>query len=203
MQAAHNDLECLAADRPRAHPICSTPRLAAQLLGLPSGWGWRASWSRTWGTQMRKGHGQADWSRAAAAAQLARVRRARRADSARPRRTNSPRTSPNAGKTAVGARRSSSTRCRQRPAPDPQMSAGAAPAAPAGSSTDAQRGVLRALWLLRDEIASSRDIAVHRDRTRPPSWWRWPRRCPPRRVNSPPCPTCPVQSWPRPASGCG
>lgn len=157
MQAAHNDLECLAQIDLVPTRLFDT-ELAAQLLGLPKV-GLASLVESHLGYQMRKGHGQADWS----------ARPLRRSwleyavldvlilpdlqDALVEDLTD-------AGKTEW-ARQEFEHQIRQRPIPDPDErwrrtgSAGRL-------KTDAQRGVLRALWLLRDEIASSRDIAVHR-----------------------------------------
>ena len=157
MQAAHNDLECLAEIALVPTRLFDT-ELAAQLLGLPKV-GLASLVESHLGYEMRKGHGQADWS----------SRPLRRSwleyavldvtvlpdlqDALLEDLTD-------AGKTEW-ARQEFEHQIRPRPSGDPEErwrrtgSAGRL-------KTDAQRGALRALWLLRDEIASSRDIAPHR-----------------------------------------
>jgi ribonuclease D len=157
MQAAHNDLECLAEIDLLPTRLFDT-ELAAQLLGLPKV-GLASLVESHLGYEMRKGHGQADWS----ARPLRRswleyavldvtvlpdLQDALAEDLA------------DAGKTEW-ARQEFEHQIRERPGSDPDErwrrtgSAGRL-------KTDAQRGALRALWHLRDEIASSRDIATHR-----------------------------------------
>ena len=60
MQAAHNDLECLAEIALVPTRLFDT-ELAAQLLGLPKV-GLASLVESHLGYEMRKGHGQADWS---------------------------------------------------------------------------------------------------------------------------------------------
>lgn len=157
MQAAHNDLECLAEIDLVPSRLFDT-ELAAQLLGLEKV-GLASLVESHLGYTMRKGHGQADWS-------------------ARPLRRSwleyavldvevlpdlqdaLAEDLSDAGKNEW-ARQEFEHQIRPRTSTDPDErwrrtgSAGRL-------KTDAQRGALRALWLLRDEIARTRDIAVHR-----------------------------------------
>lgn len=157
MQAAHNDLECLADLGLRPETLFDT-EIAAQLLGLERV-GLGSLVESQLGYTMRKSHGQADWSRRplrrswleyaaldvtvlpdlqeALAEQLA-----------------------EAGKTRW-AQQEFGHQLRERPTPDPaqrwRRTAGAGKL-----RTDAQRGALRQLWWLRDDLARSRDVAWHR-----------------------------------------
>lgn len=157
MQAAHNDLECLAEIGLRPSAMFDT-EIAGQLLGLPKV-GLAALVESQLGYTMRKSHGQADWSRRplkkswleyavfdvlilpdleeALAGALA-----------------------EAGKTQW-AQQEFSHQIRERPQPDPAVrwrrTSGA------GRLRNAkQRGALKALWYHRDDLARERDIAWHR-----------------------------------------
>jgi ribonuclease D len=157
MQAAHNDLECLAEIDLVPTRLFDT-ELAAQLLGLPKV-GLASLVESHLGYEMRKGHGQADWS--------ARPLRRSWLEYAVLDVTVLPDLQDalledltDAGKTQW-AQQEFEHQIRPRPTGDPDQrwrrtgSAGKL-------KTDAQRGALRALWRLRDELANSRDIAVHR-----------------------------------------
>ena len=157
MQAAHNDLDCLAELGLRPSTLFDT-EIAAQLLGLERV-GLAALVETQLGYQMRKGHGQADWSR----------RPLRRSwleyavldvsllpdleDELAEKLADAHKTE--------WATQEFAHQIRERPPVDPatrwQRTAGAG-----RLRSDAQRGVLRALWFHRDEIARKRDLAVHR-----------------------------------------
>ncbi len=157
MQAAHNDLDCLAEIGLRPHQLFDT-EIAAQLLGLEKV-GLASLVETLLGYALRKGHGQADWSR-------------------RPLRSSwleyatldvcllpdlqeeLAQRLAEAGKTDW-ADQEFAHQIRQRPTGDPEQrwrrTTGAG-----RLRTNAQRGVLRALWWHRDAMARKRDIAVHR-----------------------------------------
>ncbi len=157
MQAAHNDLDCLAELDLRPSALFDT-EIAAQLLGLERV-GLASLVETQLGYEMRKGHGQADWSR----------RPLRRSwleyavldvsllpdleDELAEKLAD-------AGKTQWAAQEFAH-QMRERPPVDPEQrwlrTAGAG-----RLRSDAQRGALRALWFHRDELARKRDIAVHR-----------------------------------------
>lgn len=157
MQAAHNDLDCLSELGLRPTALFDT-EIAAQLLGLERV-GLAALVETQLGYEMRKGHGQADWSR----------RPLRRSwleyavldvsllpdleDELAEKLAE-------AGKTDWAAQEFVH-QMRQRPAIDPELrwlrTAGAG-----RLRSDTQRGALRALWFHRDELARKRDVAVHR-----------------------------------------
>ncbi len=157
MQAAHNDLECLAEIDLVPTRLFDT-EIAAQLLGLPKV-GLASLVESHLGYEMRKSHGQADWS--------ARPLRRSWLEYAVLDVTVLPDLQDalledlvDTGK-VEWAQQEFAHQIRSRPPADPDErwrrtgSAGRL-------KTDAQRGVLRALWRLRDETARSRDIAVHR-----------------------------------------
>jgi ribonuclease D len=157
MQAAHNDLDCLA-DLGLVPPTLFDTEIAGQLLGLERV-GLASLVESQLGYAMRKGHGQADWSR-------------------RPLRTSwleyavldvcllpdledeLAEKLHDAGK-MQWASQEFTHQLRSRPVVDPEArwlrTSGAG-----RLRTDAQRGALRALWFHRDALARSRDIAVHR-----------------------------------------
>lgn len=157
MQAAHNDLDCLAEIDLRPTALFDT-EIAAQLLGLERV-GLASLVQTQLGYEMRKGHGQADWSR----------RPLRRSwleyavldvcllpdleDELAEKLAE-------AGKTEWAVQEFAH-QMRERPAVDHQQrwlrTAGAG-----RLRSDAQRGALRALWFHRDELARKRDVAVHR-----------------------------------------
>lgn len=157
MQAAHNDLDCLSEIGLIPSDLFDT-EIAGQLLGLERV-GLASLVETQLGYAMRKGHGQADWSR----------RPLRRSwleyavldvtllpdleDELAEKLAT-------AGKTQW-AREEFAHQMRQRPVTDPQVrwlrTNGAGKL-----RTNAQRGALRALWFHRDQLASRRDVAVHR-----------------------------------------
>lgn len=157
MQAAHNDLDCLAELGLRPPRLFDT-EIAAQLLGLERV-GLAALVETQLGYQMRKGHGQADWSRrplrrswleyAVLDVSLLPDLEDELADKLA-----------DAHKTHW-ATQEFAHQMRERPPIDTstrwQRTAGAG-----RLRSDAQRGALRALWFHRDEIARKRDLAVHR-----------------------------------------
>lgn len=157
MQAAHNDLDCMAGLGLVPTRMFDT-EIAAQLLG-DERVGLAALVEGELGRRMRKGHGQADWSRrplpdswleyAVFDVQVLpelRHRLAARLEQA--------------GKSAW-AEQEFAHQIRDRPMIDPadrwRRTAGAG-----GLRTDTQRGVLKALWELRDQLAVQRDVAWHR-----------------------------------------
>lgn len=157
MQAAHNDLECLAEIGLHPEQLFDT-EVAAQLLGLEKV-GLAALVESQLGYEMRKSHGQADWSQrplrrswleyaaldVCALPDLQDALAEHLAD---------------AGKTDW-ARQEFAHQMRVRPTADPEQrwrrtnSAGRL-------RTSAQRGALRQLWLHRDSLAQQRDVAWHR-----------------------------------------
>jgi ribonuclease D len=157
MQAAHNDLDCLAELDMRPRTLFDT-EIAAQLLGLERV-GLASLVEARLGLRLRKGHGQADWSSrplrrgwlvyaALDVCVLPDLRDVLDEDLA-----------------ATGKRdwaeQEFAHQMRPRPAVDP--SARWLRTNGAGRlRTDAQRGALRALWHHRDEVAQARDIAWHR-----------------------------------------
>lgn len=157
MQAAHNDLECLAEIGLRPQRLFDT-ELAAQLLGLEKV-GLASLVESQLGYTMRKGHGQADWSQRP-------LKRSWLEYAALDvcvlpdLQDELSEALADAGK-SEWAQQEFGHQIRLRSQADPDVrwrrtgSAGRL-------RTDAQRGALRALWLLRDEIAASRDIAWHR-----------------------------------------
>jgi ribonuclease D len=157
MQAAHNDLHCLAEIGLEPVELFDT-EVAAQLLGLEKV-GLASLVESQLGYEMRKSHGQADWSRrplrrswleyaALDVCALPDLQDALVEHLAE------------AGKTEW-ARQEFAHQLRLRPTSDPEErwrrtnSAGRL-------RTDAQRGALRALWLHRDQLARRRDVAWHR-----------------------------------------
>lgn len=157
MQAAHNDLECLAEIGLRPTTLFDT-EIAAQLLGVEKV-GLASLVEARLGMRMRKSHGQADWSKRPLRRSwleyavldvyvlpdlhdllLADLREA--------------------GK-EQWARQEFAHQLRPRPATDPEerwrRTSGIG-----RLRSDAQRGALRALWHHRDTVARSRDIAWHR-----------------------------------------
>jgi len=157
MQAAHNDLECLAEIGLHPTRLFDT-ELAGQLLGLERV-GLAGLVETQLGYTMRKGHGQADWSQrplkrswleyaALDVCVLPDLEDALAESLAE------------AGKTGW-AEQEFSHQMRVRAEVDAQSrwrrTTGAG-----RLRSDAQRGALRALWRLRDETARSRDIAWHR-----------------------------------------
>lgn len=157
MQAAHNDLECLA-EIGLTPPRLFDTEIAAQLLGLEKV-GLASLVESLLGYSMRKGHGQADWSRrplrsswleyAALDVCLLPDLQDELAEHLA-----------DEGKTQW-AREEFDHQIRTRPVTDPlerwRRATGAG-----RLRTDVQRGVLRALWRERDTLARNRDVAVHR-----------------------------------------
>lgn len=157
MQAAHNDLDCLAEIGLRPQRLFDT-EIAAQLLGLERV-GLASLVESLLGYTLRKGHGQADWSRRPlraswleyAALDVCLLPDLQDEEAERLHE---------AGK-QEWARQEFEHQIRQRPVIDPEQRWRRA--AGAGRlRSDAQRGVLRLLWQHRDAIARDRDIAVHR-----------------------------------------
>lgn len=157
MQAAHNDLECLAEIGLRPSVLFDT-EIAAQLLGMERV-GLASLVEARLGVRMRKSHGQADWSK-------------------RPLRRSwleyavlDVYVLPDLHDLLLAdleetgkqqwARQEFAHQLRPRTAPDPQQrwrrTSGIG-----RLRSDAQRGALRALWHHRDAVARSRDIAWHR-----------------------------------------
>ncbi len=157
MQAAHNDLDCLDEIGLRPAALFDT-EIAAQLLGLEKV-GLASLVESQLGYEMRKSHGQADWSQRPlrrswleyAALDVCALPDLQDALAESLAET---------GKTAW-AKQEFTHQMRVRPATDPEQrwrrtnSAGRL-------RTDAQRGALRALWLHRDALARERDVAWHR-----------------------------------------
>ena len=157
MQAAHNDLDCLA-EIGLVPPDLFDTEIAGQLLGLERV-GLASLVETQLGYAMRKGHGQADWSRrplrrswleyAVLDVSLLPDLEEELAEKLA-----------EAGKTQW-AREEFTHQMRQRPTPDRHLrwlrTNGAGKL-----RTNAQRGALRALWFHRDELAAQRDVAVHR-----------------------------------------
>ncbi|HQR79590.1 MAG TPA: HRDC domain-containing protein [Actinomycetota bacterium] len=157
MQAAHNDLECLAELGLRPGALFDT-EIAAQLLGLERV-GLGSLVETQLGYAMRKSHGQADWSR--------RPLRRSWLEYAALDVTVLPDLQDalaehlsDTGKTGW-AEQEFAHQLRERPVPDPtqrwRRTGGAGKL-----RTDVQRGALRQLWTLRDELARARDVAWHR-----------------------------------------
>ena len=157
MQAAHNDLECLEEIGLRPTRLFDT-EVAAQLLGLQKV-GLASLVESQLGYEMRKSHGQADWSKrplrrswleyaALDVCALPDLQEAL-AESLE-----------DAGKTRW-ARQEFEHQMTRRQVSDPEdrwrrtNSAGRL-------RTDAQRGALYRLWLHRDALARERDVAWHR-----------------------------------------
>ena len=157
MQAAHNDLECLAEVGLRPGTMFDT-EIAGQLLGLEKV-GLAALVESQLGYTMRKSHGQADWSRRPLKKSW--LEYAVFDVLVLPDLEDALRTHlEEAGKTDW-AEQEFAHQIRERPAADPaarwRRTGGA------GRLRNArQRGALKALWHHRDEIARSRDIAWHR-----------------------------------------
>lgn len=157
MQAAHNDLDCLAEIG--LHPVeLFDTEVAAQLLGLEKV-GLASLVESQLGYAMRKTHGQADWSQrplrrswleyaALDVCALPDLQDALVEHLADAQKTE-------------WARQEFAHQMRVRPAADPEQrwrrtnSAGRL-------RTNAQRGALRELWLHRDVQALQRDVAWHR-----------------------------------------
>ena len=157
MQAAHNDLDCLAEIGLRPRRLFDT-EIAGQLLGLERV-GLASLVETLLGYSLRKGHGQADWSRRPlraswleyAALDVCLLPDLQEEEAERLQA---------AGKQEWAAQEFEH-QIRQRPTGDPaqrwRLTAGAG-----RLRNDAQRGALRALWQHRDALARGRDIAVHR-----------------------------------------
>jgi ribonuclease D len=157
MQAAHNDLDCLAEIGLRPRRLFDT-EIAAQLLGLEKV-GLASLVETLLGYSLRKSHSQADWSRrplrpswleyAALDVCLLPDLHEDLADRLA-----------EAGK-AQWAEQEFEHQIRQRPVGDPEQrwrrTTGAG-----RLRTDVQRGILRALWWHRDAMARKRDLSVHR-----------------------------------------
>lgn len=157
MQAAHNDLDCLDEIGLRPDALFDT-EIAAQLLGLEKV-GLASLVESQLGYEMRKSHGQADWSQRPLRRSW--LEYAALDVCALPDLEDALAESlAEAGKT-VWAEQEFTHQMRVRPATDPQQrwrrtnSAGRL-------RNDAQRGALRALWLHRDALARERDVAWHR-----------------------------------------
>lgn len=157
MQAAHNDLECLAEIGLQPITLFDT-ELAGQLLGLERV-GLAGLVETQLGYTMRKSHGQADWSQRPLKrswleyaaldvcvlpdlqdALAEALSDAGKTDWAQQEFTHQIRVRAEADAQSRWRRTTGAGRLR----------------------TDDQRGALRALWMLRDESARSRDIAWHR-----------------------------------------
>ncbi len=157
MQAAHNDLDCLAEIGLRPKALFDT-EVAAQLLGMEKV-GLASLVESELGRTMRKSHGQADWSRRPlrpswldyAALDVEVLPDLRESLAARLEE---------AGKTQWAAAEFTH-QMRERTPPDPEQRWRRTNGA-GRLRTDAQRGALRALWFTRDELARERDVAVHR-----------------------------------------
>ncbi len=157
MQAAHNDLECLAEIGLRPRQLFDT-EVAAQLLGLEKV-GLASLVDSQLGYAMRKGHGQADWSQrplrrswleyAALDVCVLPDLQDALAESLE-----------ESGKTEW-AQQEFSHQIRERSSGDAEQRWRRTNTA-GRLRTDEQRGVLRQVWLLRDEIARTKDIAWHR-----------------------------------------
>lgn len=157
MQAAHNDLDCLAEIGLRPQRLFDT-EIAAQLLGLERV-GLASLVESLLGYTLRKGHGQADWSKRPLRASWLEYAALDVCLLPDLQDEEAERLS-DAGK-QEWARQEFEHQIRQRPLGDPQQRWRRA--AGAGRlRNDAQRGVLRALWQHRDGLARQRDIAVHR-----------------------------------------
>lgn len=157
MQAAHNDLDCLSEIGLAPTALFDT-EIAGQLLGLEKV-GLAALVETQLGYSLRKGHGQADWSRrplrpswleyaildVSLLPDLEEELAEKLAD---------------AGKSGWAAQEFTH-QMREREPADPQNRWLRATGA-GRLRTDAQRGALRALWAHRDAIARQRDVAVHR-----------------------------------------
>ncbi|MEI2784627.1 MAG: ribonuclease D [Candidatus Nanopelagicales bacterium] len=162
MQAAHNDLDCLA-EIGLVPPDLFDTEIAGQLLGLERV-GLASLVETQLGYAMRKGHGQADWSRrplrrswleyAVLDVSLLPDLEEELAEKLA-----------EAGKTQW-AREEFTHQMRQRPTPDRHLrwlrTNGAGKL-----RTNAQRGALRALWFHRDELASTTRCGGAPDRARP------------------------------------
>jgi ribonuclease D len=157
MQAAHNDLDCLAEIGLAPKSLFDT-ELAAQLLGMEK-IGLASLVESELGLTMRKSHGQADWSRrplrrswleyAALDVEVLPDLRESLAEKLAA-----------AGKTTWAAQEFGHQMRRRQP-PDPEQRWRRANSA-GRLRNDTQRGVLRALWHHRDQLARRRDVAVHR-----------------------------------------
>lgn len=157
MQAAHNDLECLAEIGLVPQRLFDT-EIAAQLLGLEKV-GLGSLVETQLGYTIKKGHGQADWSKrplrrswleyAALDVCLLPDLQDELAEKLE-----------SAGK-AQWAQQEFTHQIRIRPVLDPEQKWRRTNGA-GRLRTGAQRGALRALWFHRDEVARSRDLALHR-----------------------------------------
>jgi ribonuclease D len=157
MQAAHNDLSCLAEIDLVPTRLFDT-EVAAQLLGLEKV-GLASLVESQLGYEMRKSHGQADWSH--------RPLRQSWLEYAALDVTVLPDLQDAlaeeldlAGKTDW-AQQEFAHQLRDRDATDPAQRWRRTNTA-GRLRTNAQRGALKELWALRDELARSRDIAWHR-----------------------------------------
>lgn len=157
MQAAHNDLECLAELDLRPASMFDT-EIAGQLLGLPKV-GLAALVETQLGYTMRKSHGQADWStrplkRSWLEYAVLDVLLLPDLQEALAEHLTE------AGK-MQWANEEFEHQMRDRPVPDPEQR-WRRTASAGRLRTDEQRGALRALWMHRDQVARSRDVAWHR-----------------------------------------
>lgn len=157
MQAAHNDLSCLAEIDLFPTRLFDT-EVAAQLLGLEKV-GLASLVESQLGYEMRKSHGQADWSH--------RPLRQSWLEYAALDVTVLPDLQDAlaeelelAGK-SDWAQQEFAHQLRDRDAADPAQRWRRTNTA-GRLRTNAQRGALKKLWALRDELARSRDIAWHR-----------------------------------------
>lgn len=157
MQAAHNDLECLA-EVDLVPPSMFDTEIAGQLLGLEKV-GLAALVESQLGYTLRKSHGQADWSRRPLKSSWLEyavfdVLLLPDLEDALQEKLDA------AGK-SQWAVEEFTHQIRQRVKPDPdarwRRTGGAG-----RLRKPAQRGALRALWYYRDELARGRDVAWHR-----------------------------------------
>lgn len=157
MQAAHNDLECLAEIDLYPERLFDT-EIAAQLLGLEKV-GLASLVESQLGYEMRKSHGQADWSQRP-------LRRSWLEYAALdvcvlPDLQDELAESLAEEGKAEWARQEFAHQIRERLDADPDERWRRTNTA-GRLRTDAQRGALKQLWLRRDELARSRDVAWHR-----------------------------------------